>query len=259
MKNTNLLRSGNDYNSGIINYNFLASNALNSYWMYPIAYPDWDMFWSCKEDSFLEAVGRVASGSMVYISDELNNHDYELIKTLCLDDGRLLRANDVGRPTADCLMYHPITDRKILKIFNHNDKTHILGVMNLCGSDLEGTVSPSDVYGTDGDDFIIFGFKDKTVHRLSLKDKISVKYPVYGGDLFTVSPVVNGAAVIGLEGKLNGSAAVSEFRFENGEMDVTVIGNGTLRLFSEEPVKSVKVNGCDKKFLFENSVVSTKI
>ena len=259
MKNTNLVRSGDDYNSSIVNYGFLASNALNSYWMYPIAYPDWEMFWSSKEDSFVEAVGRVASGSIVYVSDELNNHDYELIKSLCLDDGTLLRANDVGRPTADCLMYHPINDRKILKVFNHNNKTHILGVMNLCGSELEGTVSPSDVYGINGNDFIMFGFKDKTVHRLSLNDKINVKYPVYGGDLLTVSPVVNGAAIIGLEGKLNGSAAVSEFNFENGNIDVTVNGSGTLKLFSEKPVKSVKVNGCETEFVFENSVICVKI
>ncbi len=259
MEKTNLIRSGNDYSPKRVNYNFLASNAFNSYWMYPIAYPDWDMFWSSKEDSFLEAVGRVASGSLVYISDELSNHDYELIKALCLDDGTLLRANDVGRPTADCLMYHPISDKKLLKVFNRNSKTYILGVMNLCNCELEGTASPSDVYGIEGDDFIVFGFRDKALHRLSLKEKISVKYSVYGGDLLTVAPIVNGVAVIGLEGKMNGSAAVSELSFENGVIDAEVIGNGTLKLFAEKPVKALRINGCEKEFSLESSVISVKI
>ena len=73
------------------------------------------MFWSSKTEARIEAIARVVGGSAVYISDRPGEHDYDLLKSLCTEDGRVLRPLDSGRPPLDCLMSDPLHDGTVLK------------------------------------------------------------------------------------------------------------------------------------------------
>ena len=65
--------------------------------------PDWDMFQSSHPMGSYHAAGRAVSGGPVYVSDTPDAHDFKLLRKLVLSDGSVLRADNVGRPTRDCL------------------------------------------------------------------------------------------------------------------------------------------------------------
>lgn len=66
---------------------------------------------------------RMISGGPVYFSDGLGNTDPSMIRPMILDDGTVLRCEDVGRPTFDCLTEDVVGDGKPLKVYNRYGDT----------------------------------------------------------------------------------------------------------------------------------------
>lgn len=256
MRHTNAIRSGNDYMPEIKNFSLIASNAYNTFWMYPIAYADWDMFFSNKPESYVEAIARIAGGSSICVSDELSNHDYKLLKELSLEDGRVLRPKEPGRPTLDCLMDDPQKKGNALKIFNKNDCTYILGLFNFNSDSVKMSISPDDVEDIPAGDYVLFGFFNKEIIKIKNNEKISIEINGETADLFTVSPCKNGVAVIGLEEKINPSAAVSEIQVSGLNINVNVISNGKYKLYSDFKPEVLTVNGEKTDYIYKNNIIS---
>ena len=61
------------------------------------------MFHSNHESAGLHAAARAIGGCPVYVSDKPGDHDPELLRKLVLPTGEVLRAQNPGRPTKDCL------------------------------------------------------------------------------------------------------------------------------------------------------------
>ena len=260
MNHTNMLRAGFDYSPEHENsFSIITNCAYNSFWMHPIAFPDWDMFWSNNDYSFINAVSRVAGGSPVYVSDKLGDHGYELLKLLYVNDGEVLRPEEPGRPTLDCLMYNPMSDNTVLKVFNKNKTAYIIGAMNFKRNELEFSISPSDVDGATDTDYIIFGFKNREIIRLSKNESVNVVLNGEDAELYTISPIVNGAAVMGLENKLNPSAAVTEFEFADGAIKARVLSDGEYKFWCEKAVDSVIINGKSVSFEINENIVKINI
>ncbi len=79
--------------------------------------PDWDMFQSKHPAATAHAAARAVSGAAVYVSDYPGQHDFDLLKSLVLPGGGVLRAALPGRPTADCLFTDVLRDNKsVLKV-----------------------------------------------------------------------------------------------------------------------------------------------
>lgn len=70
----------------------------------PIVQPDWDMFHSVHPDALLHATARAISGGPVYVSDKPGRHSPALLRRLVLPDGLVLRGEEPGRPSRDCLL-----------------------------------------------------------------------------------------------------------------------------------------------------------
>eukprot|EP00268_Persea_americana_P010723 TRINITY_DN14374_c1_g1_i4.p1 TRINITY_DN14374_c1_g1~~TRINITY_DN14374_c1_g1_i4.p1 ORF type:complete len:162 (-),score=22.58 TRINITY_DN14374_c1_g1_i4:639-1124(-) len=97
--------------------------------------PDWDMFHSLHPMSEYHGAARAVGGCAIYVSDKPGSHDFNLLKKLVFYDGSILRAKLPGRPTKDCLFSDPSRDGKsLLKIWNHNDYSGVLGVFNCQGA-----------------------------------------------------------------------------------------------------------------------------
>jgi raffinose synthase len=77
----------------------LYCNAQVGVWFGEFMQPDWDMFQSGHPMGAFHAAGRAVSGGPVYCSDELDGHNFDLLRKLVLSDGTVLRADNVGRPT----------------------------------------------------------------------------------------------------------------------------------------------------------------
>lgn len=84
-------------------------------------HPDWDMFQSTHPCAEFHAASRAISGGPIYISDCVDEHDFELLARLVLPDGSILRCRHYALPTRDCLFEDPLHDGKtMLKIWNLN-------------------------------------------------------------------------------------------------------------------------------------------
>ncbi|CAI9112710.1 OLC1v1013189C2 [Oldenlandia corymbosa var. corymbosa] len=98
--------------------------AYNSLWMGNFIQPDWDMFQSTHPCAEFHAASRAISGGPIYVSDSVGSHNFELLKSLVLPDGSILRCQNYALPTRDCLFEDPLHDGKtMLKIWNLN-KVH---------------------------------------------------------------------------------------------------------------------------------------
>mmetsp|Transcript_21000 Transcript_21000/g.45780 ORF Transcript_21000/g.45780 Transcript_21000/m.45780 type:complete len:1019 (-) Transcript_21000:67-3123(-) len=99
----------------------LVNVAYNSLFLGEICLPDWDMFHSKHESAELHAAARAIGGCSVYVSDAPGKHNIPLLKKLVLPDGSVLRAQQPGRPTRDCLFADVGRDgTSALKIWNVN-------------------------------------------------------------------------------------------------------------------------------------------
>uniref|UniRef100_A0A1D1YP59 Putative galactinol--sucrose galactosyltransferase 2 n=1 Tax=Anthurium amnicola TaxID=1678845 RepID=A0A1D1YP59_9ARAE len=111
---------------------------------------------------------RLFTSSFFHFSDKPGEHDFNILRTLVLADGPILRARHAGRPTRDFLFVDPVIDgRSLLKIRNVNNFSGVLGVFNCQGSGgwslkgdanatvsstiaISGQVSPMDVVFIEG-------------------------------------------------------------------------------------------------------------
>jgi Raffinose synthase or seed imbibition protein Sip1 len=113
----------------------VAACAFNGLFLSALALPDFDMFQSKHVVAPLHAAARAVSGGPVYVSDAPGHHNFEILHQLVLPDGGVLRAKLPGRPTRDCLFLDVLRDEKsLLKIWNVNNTTGVVGVFNLQGS-----------------------------------------------------------------------------------------------------------------------------
>ena len=129
----------------------LYCNSQAGVWFGEFMQPDWDMFQSAHAMGAFHAAGRAVSGGPVYVSDTTNEHNFDLLRKLVLSDGTVLRADNVGRPTRDCLFADVTREPVLLKVFNDNADCAVIGVFNANyhtnqdkALSIEGQVSPSD-------------------------------------------------------------------------------------------------------------------
>lgn len=114
---------------------------------------DWDMWWTDDEQAIKNSVCRAISGGPVYVSDKTGRTNPEILKPLCLEDGRLLLADESATPTADCLMENPTTTDRIFKIRNRIGKNGVCAVFNINAENkrVNGSLSPTETGIADGD------------------------------------------------------------------------------------------------------------
>ncbi|PHT53776.1 hypothetical protein CQW23_08238 [Capsicum baccatum] len=106
----------------------IVSIVINSLLMGEIVVPNWGMFQ-------LKDILLPFDCCDKFFSDELDHHDFELLKKLVFPDGSILKARCAGRPTRDCLFIDPVMDGKnLLKIWNLNKFSSMIGAFNCQGA-----------------------------------------------------------------------------------------------------------------------------
>lgn len=138
MKDSNLARISDDFypQNKSSHTTHIANCSYNNVFMGELVIGDWDMWQSSHEQNVLHAVARAVSGGPVYVSDHPQKHDFAILRRIVLPDGRVLRAELPGRPTADSLFIDPMRDGKsALKVWTVNKGgLAAVGVFNLQGA-----------------------------------------------------------------------------------------------------------------------------
>ena len=255
---SNLMRSSDDYfpNKPESHGVHIYKNAVNSMWMSEFTHCDWDMFQTTHEFGWFHAAARAVSGSPIYVSDRVDEHDFDLIDRLVMSDGKLPRAIAIARPTLDSLFADPMDGKRLFKIFNYNQYGGVIAAFNMeanldgkVGKTITGKVSPADVDGFTVGNYAVYSHHDKTVTLLAANKSQKVTLNPQRFDIFTVMPVEGGFAPIGLAGKFNSGATIAraEWKTED-EYSVTLKDGGCFVAYTEEAPKEVLVNGKKAKF-----------
>lgn len=199
-------------------------------------YCDYDMWWTDDGQATKNSLLRAVSGGPVYVSDTLGRSRAEILKPLCFDDGKILRADNPAVPSKDCLTVDPVTGGKPFKIINTANGCGVLAVFNLNGENksVSGSISSLDVEGICGEEFAFYEhfskeFKIKKAgesFKITLKDNDDFK-------LYIIAPLENGNANIGRTDKFLSPVSFNR----NADGSCTVIESGPFaRVINKELV-----------------------
>ena len=177
---------------------------------------DWDMWWTDDAQAGKNSVLRAISGGPIYVSDKIGRSRPEHLTPLCYSDGRILRCENPALPTVDCLVANPDISGKPMKVFNTYKKGGVVAAYNLDAEEkpVTGTISAADI-GEKYDEYVVYEHftgeltvlhGDETLD-ITLKDHDDFR-------LYTIVPVENGVAMLGLVDKFN-SPIAAEYRFDN--------------------------------------------
>ncbi|OVA19883.1 Glycosyl hydrolases 36 [Macleaya cordata] len=268
--------------------------AYNSLWMGNFIHPDWDMFQSTHPCAEFHAASRAISGGPIYVSDSVGQHDFQLLKSLVLPDGSILRCESYALPTRDCLFEDPLHDGKtMLKIWNLNKFTGVLGAFNCqgggwcrqarrnkCASEFShvvtSTANPNNIEWKNGTSqisidgvelFATYMFHAKKLVILEPEQNIEVSLEPFTFELLTVSPVKIlpkkriQFAPIGLVNMLNTGAAIQSLTFDDDEnsVQVGVRGTGEMRVFASEKPKICRIDRNEVPFTYDEKMVVIQV
>ncbi|KAK2984260.1 hypothetical protein RJ640_010219 [Escallonia rubra] len=258
----------------------IAAVAYNSILFGEVVIPDWDMFYSRHNAAEFHSVARAVGGCGVYVSDKPGQHDFKILQRLVLPNGSVLRAKYPGRPSRDCLFCDPVMDgRSLLKIWNLNKFTGVLGVFNCQGAgswpckdstiqreaspEISGMVSPLDIEYLEEvagkswtGDCAVFSFNSGSLSRLPKQEQFEVTLKTLHCNVFTVSPikVYNYRiqfAPIGLLDMYNSGGAIEAIEVSSS-LAITIKGRGAGRFgaYSHLKPRFCSVNSKEEGFLY---------
>ncbi|KAI3503468.1 hypothetical protein L1887_31910 [Cichorium endivia] len=271
--------------------------AYNSLWMGNFIQPDWDMFQSTHPCAKFHAASRAISGGPIYVSDSVGKHNFDLLKTLVLPDGSILRCQYYALPTHDCLFEDPLHDGKtMLKIWNLNKYTGVVGAFNCqgggwcresrrykcaseCSRAVTSTISPSDIEWKNGkhvlivdnvDAFVLYLFQHKKLILAKRSDIIELSLEPFDFELVTVSPITVLAhklvrfAPIGLVNMLNSGGAIQSVTFVSNidgacMVQIGVKGAGEMVVFASQKPSECYIDGENVNFKYEEHMVIVQV
>lgn len=241
----------------------ILTNAHTSFWMGEIITPDWDMFQSGHAAGAFHAAARSISGGPVYVSEEGKNINPDILKALIVGDGRVLRCVDPGRICKSSLFTDPTVEKLAINIFNKNRHNSVIGTFNCTydkdnkTNDVKSIVKPSDVEGIAGDNFIVYDYMNKTLKVANKQTQFVSALAPMAFNLYTIAPLKNGFSAVGLEGKYNMGAAITNVvQINKNKWKINVMDGGRLICYAQ--FKPVRVFSNDKSvgFIYNNNVLT---
>ncbi len=263
--NSTVTRSSTDFapNDGSSHGKHLYANALASFWMGEFVLPDWDMFQSGHPSGAFHAAARAISGGPVYVSDKPDAHDFTLLRKLVLSDGTVPRTLRPARPTRRCLFLDPTRDECLLTVFSRNGFSGVIGAFNLhapdTGKEIAGAIRPTDVEGLSGDRFAVYAHHSGAlVPRVAGEDTPIVLGPL-GCEVFTVAPIVDGFAPIGLTDKINSGGTIRSLRAGRSWVAIELRDGGEFLAWCERAPKEVRVDRSPVEFRCDGQALRVRI
>ena len=243
-------RNSGDFEQGNIASmkGFSMAAIYNSLYNAEFSYVDGDMMQTHDVTAKINIVLHALSGGSVYLSDHIGKTIPEVARAFADSTGRLYRCDKIGLPTLDRFFVDSTKESVLLKFQNMAKTTGYVGVINvnLSGETITDTVSPSDVYGLCGDEFIMYKYFGKNFDKVKLNDKIEVTLEECDTDMYQFTPITDGFAFLGNTDKYVSAAAVEE-RFDfNGRILLTLREGGNFAYYCEKPhelyINNMKVN-----------------
>jgi raffinose synthase len=230
----------------------------NALWFGQMVIPDFDMFQSHHPDAVFHAIARALNCGPIYITDEPDKVNAEVLNPLFLSDGRLLKSETPLLPSRDCLFQ--LQDPKPFKAFSRVGRIGLLGIWNCADAEsVCGSFSPADVYGIEGETFIAYErFSGESV-KLGKNEKYPIDLDRLGYKCFIISPLQDGIALIGIVDKYNAPAAIRSFQISGKNLNVEIHEGGLFRFFSRKKPAHVWLDDKEQGFTCDQMLVSVQL
>lgn len=228
-------------------------NGYNSLLQGQFFWGDWDMFWSDHEENWQNAVLRAVSGGPVYTSDKVGRTDPTYIRPLIKKDGTVIRCEDVGVPTTDCLFEDPVKKGGIFKLFNRYQNGYVIAAFNIGEEEktVQGSIHVTDIPQLSGKEWYVYAHKSKKAAYLNGSDSVDFVLNSNDAEIFLLLPVRDFSPAGILEKFIpRGCVAVVYEREDRASFKVSE--PGTFGIFMEHSPKAVFVNGKEIKWEEEN-------
>lgn len=226
--------------------NFSTSSVYNSLYNAEFSHVDGDMLQTHDVTAKINIVLHALSGGSVYLSDHTGKTVPRLAQAFADFDGRLYRCDKIGLPVLDRLYVNPHKDNVLLKLWNVSKDSGYVGLINVDedGRTITDTVSPSDVYGLKGSEFIMYNYFSKEHKKLNYNDKIEITLNECDTDMFQFAPITDGFAFIGNTDKYIASACVQKVTEIPKRKIFTLREGGSFAYYCENPHK-LYINGIE--------------
>lgn len=223
----------------------LVANAANALWSSAFALPDWDMFHSGHPAGWFHGAARAISGGPVYVSDVPGRHDPALIRALILSAGQVARPPQPARVADSRILVDCLNQDHLLLVRNRCAAGWLLGAFHC--RHRHGAIadhwSPADAGATG--QVAVHAFRAGTCTLMDAGDSRVLELTELGWEVFTIAPVIDGLAVLGLDGKLAGAAAVERIERIAGTARCHLRDGGRLRVWSRQRPDARDARGRD--------------
>ncbi|WP_223591772.1 Sip1-related alpha-galactosidase [Neobacillus bataviensis] len=220
-------------------------NAYNSLYHGAFYWGDWDMYWTHNHDDMQNMVLRVVSGGPIYFSDAVDQTNPDKIWPLVYKDGKIIRCDQPGVPTEDCLFIDPITTRIPLKIWNTCKGAGVVAAFHISegNESVHGSIGANDIPALNGETFVIFDVMTKKHWKVNKDERISIELAENGVSLYVIIPIQDSITPIGLLNKLICNDGIENVWSTGKDMKVILKEGGVFALLSENPLLKASVNG----------------
>jgi len=236
------------------------ANAVVGLWFGQFVQPDWDMFQSAHPMAAFHAAARAVSGGPVYVSDKPGEHDFDLLGKLVCSDGSVLLADQPALPTLDSLLLDPAREGGLLKIWNRNGRSAIVGVFNCnvapdAPAVLVGHTGPNDVPGLEGERFAVYAHCAGTLRVTSRTERWQLALAPGCFELYTLVPLDEDFAAVGLANMFNSRAAVRSEAWRGDEAcTITLRDGGRFVAYARRPPRALRVGESSVPFTFDEGL-----
>jgi hypothetical protein len=154
-------------------------------------YGDWDMFFSEHPENTQNAILRAISGGPVYTSDQVGKSEKSEIMPLIFQDGTVIRCDDTGIPTQDCLFQDPVRGGQILKIFNRKGNRYYIAAFNIREDEQEAkvTISTRDIPELSGKRWLVYDPQMDTCEAISDDTDLTTSLKANEARIYELAPM----------------------------------------------------------------------
>ena len=174
-------------------------------------------------------------------------NNFEIINKLIYSDGKIIRSSQPAMPTEDCLFQ--VQDEKPFKIFSLSGKKGLLAIINAADAEsVSGSFSPSDVYGLEGEQFVVYDYFNKSLKVAGIKEPLPVSLQRMGHQLYFIIPVKNNFASIGLINKYNAPSTIINETIDGEKATIELYEGGKFAAYMAKVPKGVLLG--DQKLIY---------
>jgi hypothetical protein len=223
-----------------------------------MVFPDFDQFQSHNPNAVFHAIARAINNGPIYITDNIGEGNFDVLRPLVYSDGRIIRSDDPLLPAEDCLFQ--VQDPRPFKAFSRAGDAGLLGIWNCADADsVEGSFRPSDVHGIRGEKFALFERLSGAMRYAGRDDVIPVSLGRLGCRLYYVIPLIDGMAAVGLIDKYNAPATLLQSSVKGGVISAVLYERGKFAAVGPHAPHSVSVNGTEVPFTYSGGLIIAQI